>query len=284
MRNQQLFILIMIAATGLGCEEIIDFPFDEPDPQMIVYATLKPDEVLELELFTTLPIVGSTPDSFWVDDADVWLFSSQEDSLSLIPLGNGRYQSKDTLRAGRAYALKAYHHSLPTLSTEYIFLSEPPEIEISIRDSIRQTSPGLFESILSLTLPDSVEENILFLSIGYKAAGQVFNIPGAFLSESSYINCTADGNLALIDLQCTNTRTLTIIIPEYYQEEEIRPLEAIRIYTGISSQSKYDFYRAVFQEQGFELGISDPVKIPSGIKNGIGYWGIESGQIYRIER
>lgn len=272
---------------GAGCRKFIDLDVNQQPEQWILYGTLRPAEVLRVELYRTQPVVGVVSDSFWVSNASVWLVEEGADSVQLAELGRGIYETVDPVEVGKSYALRAYHPQLPPLATEYLFLLPPPDVTLSLQDSIVRVDAVRFNSLLTVTFPDSLASPIAFFRPWLEANEELFDIQ-TILFATAPLPSSCYGGLratSYIDLPCTGSRSFLVDMPEYRDSVRgILPIDAFVLEIGLSSNGELDFFNAAIQEEGFELGISTPILLPENIQNGYGYWSIASGKTYRIER
>ncbi len=281
-----LAALLALSGLGSGCQKFIDLNVKQEPEQWILYGTLRPEEILRVELYRTLPVIGVVSDSFWVSDASVWLKTEGADSVKLEEVGRGIYETAAPVTTGNAYALVAYHLRLPALSTKYLFLPPAPELSYTLRDSVSQVSANRYKSLLTLTFPDTLPSDVVYLNAQVEANQDIFPVQeNVFDTAPLSASCYSAGRAIYVDMACTGSRTLVLDLPEYENNSGVTlPIEAFVIECGISSSSELDFFSALYQEEGFELGISDPIRLPQGITNGYGFWSVASGRVLRIER
>lgn len=282
-----VFVLGCLALSlHTGCEKLIDLEVNQEPEQWVLYGTLRPGETLSVELYRSLPAIGVISDSFWVSNASVWLFAEGEDSLLMEEVDKGIYESATPVEAGKSYALKAYHPSLPVLATQYLFLPPPPEVTFSLVDSVSKSSSNRYKSLLTVTFPDTLSSEIIFINARVEVDQELFRIyHDLFATSPISATCSSSGRVDYIDLACSGASTFLLDLPEYDDSfGSTVPIDAFVLEFGLSSSSELDFFKAFFREEGFELGLSDPALIPSSIQNGYGYWSIASGRQYRIER
>ena len=269
-----------------GCQKFIDLDVNQQPEKWILYGTLRPEEILRVELYRTQPVVGVVSDSFWVSNASVWLLEEGADSVRLEEVGRGIYETTDPVEVGKSYALRAYHPRLPQLATEDLFLPPPPDVTFSVQDSVVRVDAKRFSSLLTVTFPDSLASPVVFFRPWVEANEELFDIQTILFSTSPLpASCYSGGNAIYIDLPCTGSRSFLVDMPEYRDTiRDILPIDAFVLEVGLSSNGELDFFKAAYQEEGFELGISTPVLLPENIRNGYGYWSIASGRVLRIER
>lgn len=275
-------ILLCLALLHLSCEQYIQLSVPETAPQMVLFGTMMADKPLSVLVYSTLPVLGEIPDTSLVSHADVWCFQSEVDSFPLVFHPNGTYQSDRILMAGQRYALRITHPNYPTLLTESVLLPPVDSFSWVYPDGQAAAWVDSAHSVLMISLPDSPASNVMYLRLS--AVVEEDTVPlRVNLVPPGADACQTFGKSIYLDLACFSSSPIRLAVPAIYRG--FGPpvtINHVIVEAGFTRRSEMEFYRAAYQEDGLELGLSAPLPLPGSIQNGLGYWSFEAGQSWTI--
>jgi|GEM_PF-2003432 len=280
MKNKNT-VWVLLALLSMTCTPKTDFDLTDFDKKLVIWAYLKTDEVVEINVSRTTSPLDNIQDRK-VPDARVLLYENDVlvDTLKHIESGTYRSEAEIIPIDGRTYQIQVLHNDYPTLTTPKDTIPNRPDIlshDFNIEiDSIYSTK----KYYVDLNIQVSSEQAY----IADKIEDKPFNVFNYWSNHT--LACSQDGLFGYIfdfngyrgvDYSCFN-HPFSISFSERYSGS--LP-QAITVSLCHIPENAPDFHNKLADvdlytnEQDTDIFI-DPVYLPQVVENGYGYFGTYS--------
>lgn len=268
-----LILLVLLCST---CTPKTDFDITDFDKKLVIWAYLKADEVVEINVSHTTSPLDNTQDRK-VSDAMVLLYENDllVDTLKHKEAGNYHSEAGIVPVEGNSYQIQIQHNDYPTLTTSKDTVLDKPDIlsyDLNIEPD--STSPTSYNAVLEIQA--SIEQGYI--------ADRIEDVPFDIFTywRNNTLTCSQGGLFGYlfefndylgVDYSCLNNPVSISFSSKYrYLPEAIEvslchiPENAHDFHTKLGDANIYTL------EQDTDIFIQ-PVYLPQIVENGYGYFG-----------
>jgi len=276
IRHIALLPILLFSA----CTPKTDFDIADFDKKLVIWAYLKADEVVEINVSRTTSPLDNTQDRK-VPDATVLLYENDllVDTLKHTEVGNYRSEAGIVPMEGNSYQIQIQYENYPTLITSKdTVLSKPDVLSYDLNIETGSTSSADYNA--ELVIQVSTEQAYI--------ANKIEDVPFDIFTNwrNHTLTCSQDGFFGYlfdfndylgVDYSCLNN-PVSVFFSEKYQgnlPESIEvslchiPQNAANYHQKIADAELYT------DDQTIDIFI-EPVYLPQIVENGYGYFGTYS--------
>ncbi|WP_372935502.1 DUF4249 domain-containing protein [Mariniphaga sediminis] len=280
MKFKSTFIILLVTAIFLSCEEDVSFDF-EHEPRLCLNCILNPDSAVITASLSLSKMLDTINEIKTVNDAEILLYEEENLLGRFSHAGNGKFKLNKVPVSGKTYRITVDSEEYGKISASTI-VPNKPEITWS-KDTVGYDQYNSLRYNLNVQIHDKQGKNNYWLfstgiSRGIKGGGGggvVLNAPFADTFNRRYEIEEKYGFIHYYQIRLSDEgydgQILDFIIPDLVPTNQYR---AKHILNASEHYDKYIKTSILFKlNEESDLPFNEPVQIYSNIENGFGIFG-----------